>query len=176
MSIDHLYQFPDLLEVDIHPGSFNSGLKSLTTFKKDQVVAFLTGMSRVQAKSWSTVQCGPGPNDHLELNSVLVYANHSCSPNVIVDVGASDSNKWHFRALKDISPGDDITFFYPSTEWDMMQAFDCKCQEKNCLGNIQGSKYLTYEEVEARGFVSPHIAQLMEERDGGCDTSSRNSD
>lgn len=26
-----------------------------------------------------------------------------------------------------LAEGQDITFFYPSTEWDMAQGFDCAC-------------------------------------------------
>lgn len=29
-----------------------------------------------------------------------------------------------------IKKGGDITFFYPSTEWDMAQGFDCSCGAK----------------------------------------------
>ncbi|ELU41080.1 SET domain-containing protein [Rhizoctonia solani AG-1 IA] len=134
----------------------------------------LTGMSRTPTKTWTSVQCGPGPDDHLELNSVLVYANHSCLPNVIVDVSSNDSDEWHFRALRDISPGDNLTFFYPSTEWDMTQAFNCKCQEK--VRMIRGARYLAYDEVEARGFINAHITRLMEEQDGAYETSSQSSD
>jgi len=32
-----------------------------------------------------------------------------------------------------LKKGDDITFFYPSTEWDMAQGFDCNCGAKVCL-------------------------------------------
>ncbi|KAB5590701.1 galactose-proton symport protein [Ceratobasidium theobromae] len=134
-------------------------------FTAGEVVSPLTGMSKVPKKTWTSVQWGPGDDDHLELNSVLVYSNHSCSPNVAVDVSSPKPNDWHFRALKDISSGDYLTFFYPSTEWDMTQGFDCNCKEKNCLKLIQGAKYLTRAQVEERGFINSHISQLMELRD-----------
>ncbi|EUC59539.1 galactose-proton symport protein, putative [Rhizoctonia solani AG-3 Rhs1AP] len=174
MTIDHLHQFPELFEVDIQPGSFNSSLRSLVAFKEGQLMAHLIGMTKVPTKTWTSVQCGLGQSDHLELNSTLVYANHSCSPNAIVDVSSIDSSEWHFRALKDISPGDNLTFFYPSTEWDMTQAFDCACRETNCLKRIQGAKYLTRKQMEARGFVNPHIAHLMEQRDMNYKSPSLN--
>ncbi|KAJ1305226.1 hypothetical protein OPQ81_000255 [Rhizoctonia solani] len=85
MPIENLYEFPDLFEVDFRPGAHKSGLKSLVDFKENQVMARLIGMSRVPIKTWSSVQYGPGENDHIEFNSVLLYANHSCLPNSIID-------------------------------------------------------------------------------------------
>lgn len=41
-------------------------------FKAGGVITYLTGTTP-EKKSWSTVQCGMGPDDHIELNSVLVY-------------------------------------------------------------------------------------------------------
>lgn len=74
--------------------------------------------------------------------------NHSCEPNVAFDLSSEDQNEWHVRALKTIREGEtrkclyaipatkytdhlstyaQVTFFYPSTEWDMAQPFDCIC-------------------------------------------------
>jgi len=53
--------------------------------------------------------------------------NHSCEPNIAFDLTSADKQKWHARALRDIDPGETITFFYPSTEWDMKQSFECQC-------------------------------------------------
>lgn len=43
-------------------------------FTAGEVVSPLTGMSKVPKKTWTSVQWGPGDDDHLELNSVLVYS------------------------------------------------------------------------------------------------------
>jgi hypothetical protein len=50
-------------------------------------------------------------------------------------------------ALKEIQPGDELMFFYPSSEWAMTQAFDCFCGTAKCLHRIQGASYLTEEEA-----------------------------
>jgi SET domain-containing protein len=57
-------------------------------------------------KRWTSVQFGR--HRHIELNSELVYINHSCDPTVIFDV---KNNK--LVAAKDINVGDEFTFFYP---------------------------------------------------------------
>ncbi|KAF8601106.1 hypothetical protein BDV93DRAFT_558786 [Ceratobasidium sp. AG-I] len=112
---EQLLDYPDLYVVDSQPGSFMSGLKSLVNFEAGQPMTYLTGLAKSTGKTWSTVQCGVGPKDNIELQSVLVFVNHSCAPNVVVDLSSPDHSELHFRALKQISPGDDLSFFYPST-------------------------------------------------------------
>jgi len=50
-------------------------------------------------------------------------------------------------ALKEIQPGDELVFFYPSTEWEMDQPFDCFCGTRQCLHRIQGAAHLSEEDV-----------------------------
>jgi hypothetical protein len=39
--------------------------------------------------------------------------------------------RWEVLAgPRGLAEGQDITFFYPSTEWDMAQGFDCSCGAK----------------------------------------------
>jgi hypothetical protein len=49
------------------------------------------------------------------------------------------------RGLK---AGEELTFFYPSTEWNMNQGFDCFCGSKRCLGYIGGAKYMSSGQLE----------------------------
>ncbi|KAF8899614.1 hypothetical protein CPB84DRAFT_1924377 [Gymnopilus junonius] len=154
---------PDLI-VEFAPGEFSSSLKSFKAFKSGEVLAVLEGLT-ASRKAYTSVQCGAGPEDHIELNSDFVYINHSCEPNVAFDLSSLDRSKWHLRALKPVSPGDTLTYFYPSTEWDMDQPFSCECGAKTCLGTIKGAKYLLREELDKRGYISPWILALAEKRD-----------
>ena len=36
-------------------------------------------------------------------------------------------------------PGDELTFFYPSTEWEMVHPFQCECGAADCLKWITGA-------------------------------------
>jgi hypothetical protein len=49
---------------------------------------------------------------------------------------------------KGLKAGQELTFFYPSTEWDMDQGFDCFCGSENCLGYIGGAKNMTPAQLE----------------------------
>jgi hypothetical protein len=80
-----------------------------------------------------------------------------------------------------------MTFFYPSTEWDMEQSFECQCGApvrqyrpglgkipcpqmllmsygtiQTCLRYISGARYLGFVELSRRGFINPHIWGLIE--------------
>ncbi|CAK5267794.1 unnamed protein product [Mycena citricolor] len=152
------------LFVESRPGSFASCLKAHRRFAAGEILGRLNNAS-TGPKAYSTVQCGPGDEDNVELNSNLVYVNHSCDPNAVFDLSSTDPTRWHLRALKDIMSGNTITYFYPSTEWDMAQAFDCDCKTVECLGRIQGAKYLSRSELIKRGWISPWILRLCDERD-----------
>ncbi len=52
-----------------------------------------------------------GAETHIELNSDLLYCNHSCDPNVAFVIGdARDKSTWKARAEKEIKKGDILTF------------------------------------------------------------------
>ncbi|KAK8157898.1 hypothetical protein BKA80DRAFT_179301, partial [Phyllosticta citrichinensis] len=98
------------------------------------VFARLTTLTPSPRPSYATVQTGP--SSHINLNSPLLYVNHSCAPNLLFDM-----EKGEVRVTsKGLAAGDELTYFYPSTEWDMEQPFDCACGESNCLGWICGAK------------------------------------
>lgn len=110
---------------------------TVVPLKKDQVIgSFLGTATSTDTVRYSSVQVGR--NSHIELNSDLVYINHSCAPNVKFDV-----QQRRVLALHDLSIGTELNFFYPSTEWEMQQPFECWCGSDKCLKRIQGAKFLT---------------------------------
>ena len=74
----------------------------------------------------------------------LQYINHSCSPTVFFD-----TTQMQLVCLADINPGDEFTFFYPSTEWEMVQPFTCYCGSSACLNTIQGAAHIKDEVLAA---------------------------
>jgi hypothetical protein len=44
--------------------------------------------------------------------------------------------------------GEELTFFYPSTEWNMDQGFSCFCGTDSCLGYIGGAKNMQVAQLE----------------------------
>lgn len=128
-------------------------LFSKVNFKQGSVVAQFTKAEVFSAPSYLTVQSGI--EEHISLEpGYLQFTNHSCDPSIFID-----TEKLQFVALRDIGPGEEITFFYPSTEWDMDRSFACSCGSKNCIGAIAGAKQ-TDAVVLSRYSIAPHISFL----------------
>ncbi|EIN05517.1 hypothetical protein PUNSTDRAFT_74635 [Punctularia strigosozonata HHB-11173 SS5] len=159
MNSTHQPSHPGLFRVCFVPGEYRSYLQSEKNLKPGDVVTYLRGLTK-GAKAYSSVQCGPGPEDHVELNSDLLYMNHSCDPSVVVDLSSKDPSLWQIRAIKHINAGDPLTFFYPSTEWVMAQPFECNCGSPNCLGRVEGAFSLSKAQLKDRGFINPWIWDL----------------
>jgi len=63
---------------------------------------------------------------------------------------------------RDLKAGEDLSFFYPSTEWDMGKPFECLCDAPKdvCLGQISGAKGVD-RGVLQKYQINPHIQQLL---------------
>ena len=122
---------------------------------------------------------------HIEVNTDLLYVNHSCDPNVAFEVPPGGTDGWEVRALKDLAEGEVsfdrkssmpvscysahgsvadtsslslqiMTFAYWTTEWDMDQPFDCLCDTARCVGRVTGAKDMK-ESVLATYPLNKHI-------------------
>ena len=95
-------------------------------------------------------------NEHAEpLPSYLRYLNHSCDPNLFVDVRAKQ-----VITLRAIAAGDELTFFYPSTEWRMQSPFPCACGSAKCVGEIRGAAELPAGVLQ-RYRLSPVLVEMI---------------
>jgi hypothetical protein len=88
----------------------------------------------------------------------LQYINHSCDPNVFFD-----TYTMQVIALRPIKEGNEMTFFYPSTEWDMAQPFTCYCGSHKCLGEIKGAAHISGE-VLSNYRLTRFIQQQLHDR------------
>lgn len=112
-------------------------LHSSKAFKANEPITAFTAASILEKPTYLTIQIDI--NKHITLQpDYLQYVNHSCKPNVFFN-----TTTFQFTALRDIDIDEELTFFYPSTEWDMAQAFQCHCGNDNCLQIIRGAKYLS---------------------------------
>lgn len=112
-------------------------LHATRSFKAGQVINVFKAGAVLSKPTYLTVQTGT--DTHITLSpTYLQYANHSCAPNAFFD-----TTRLVFVALKNIEPGEELTFFYPSTEWSMQQPFFCHCNQPECLGSIRGAAHLS---------------------------------
>ena len=95
-------------------------------------------------------------HEHIMLNpEFLQNINHSCTPNVFFD-----TRNLALICLRRIEVSEEITFFYPSTEWSMAQGFKCQCQSHSCLGHIQGAAHLS-PDILQRYKLSDYVKQKL---------------
>ncbi|MGB8698978.1 MAG: SET domain-containing protein-lysine N-methyltransferase [Thermosynechococcaceae cyanobacterium] len=115
------------------------GEKSLHSTKsfepKDLIARFIINETLIQP-NYLSIQASEYKHCMVD-PEYLHYINHSCDPNCFFDM-----DEMILLCIKSIKIGDEFRFFYPSTDWNMIQPFNCICQAKGCLGSIQGSMFL----------------------------------
>jgi hypothetical protein len=134
--------------------SGHHSLFSIISFQSGDFICEFGASAILHTPSYLTVQTGI--NDHICLQpSFLQYINHSCSPNIFFDTTA-----FQVICLRAIKPGEELCYFYPATEWEMAQPFQCVCGSSNCLGYINGAAYLSKETLAVYRFSDFIYQQL----------------
>lgn len=129
-------------------------------FAPGEVVIAITGRE-VRVPTRYTLQLGPGLHVDAEPEPEAVggypewrFLNHACEPNTSVR-GRS------FVARRAIRRGDELTFDYESTEWDMATPFLCECKSRHCRSMIRGYRHLSAKSRTAIGtMAAPHLLAL----------------
>lgn len=127
-------------------------------FKSEEVITLFSAERELLTPTYLTVQ----KSDHLHITllpSFLQYVNHSCYPSAFFNTGSME-----FVVLRNIKAGDELTFFYPSTEWEMAQPFVCRCRALNCLGTIQGAALLPAKVLNNYRLTDYILSKLMEQK------------
>jgi hypothetical protein len=131
-------------------------LHATRAFRPQQIITKFKAGAILNKPTYLTVQTGI--STHITLSpTYLQYCNHSCAPNAFFD-----TSRLEFIALQNIEPGDELTFFYPSTEWNMQQPFSCNCNYHNCLGTISGASYLSHSVLQnyrLTDFIQDQLSQ-----------------
>jgi len=130
-------------------------------FKNGEIILPLKGIIRNCLESTpDAVQI----DDNKFIDSDHRYAedhiNHSCNSSTKIDF-----DQMNFVALRDIKKGEEITYNYLITEYDLVRDnldFDCKCGSKKCLGRISGFKFLTKsQKLKLKPLLSPFLKKKL---------------
>jgi SET domain len=145
-------------DVWLNASTHQRSLHAATAFKPGQVITkFLAGVTQSYA-TYLTIQTGI--DKHITLQpDCLQYINHSCNPTTFFDTAAME-----LICIKPIDAGDELSFFYPGTEWEMSRPFVCNCQSKDCLQLINGAAHLdksTAEKYRLTDFIKRQLAQRI---------------
>lgn len=129
--------------------------RSLTTrraYKRGEIICPIPTEGLYDKPNQFTVQIGR--EQHIEVKE-LASMNHSCDPSTILD-----TNRMLVFAARDLEAGDELTFFYPSTEWEMSSPFICLCGAPNCIHVVAGARFLPASTLEHH-FLNRHIRESM---------------
>jgi len=133
---DHLFA-----EIRQNESSGQNSLNSLRSFEPGDIISSFHAGEIIDHPTYLTVQVGVGK--HITLRpEFLQYINHSCDPNAFFD-----TTTMQLVCLGPIKTGEEFTFFYPSTEWEMAQPFECYCGSPKCIGVIKGAAYLSADTI-----------------------------
>ena len=131
------------------------GRKRLITRRAEQagtVLATFDVEDVLDAPNRYTVQIGRDAHAYV---GYLAAANHSCDPTIVVDT----VNRT-MTARRDLAKDEELSFFYPSTEWDMAAPFACRCRASNCIRVVTGARHAPISALE-RHFLNDHIRALL---------------
>lgn len=131
-------------------------LHAAAAFAEGDVIICFSAKETQNFATYLTVQTGI--DRHITLQpEFLQFVNHSCNPNVFFDTSSME-----FIALKDIQPGEQLCFFYPSTEWEMAQPFLCSCGASDCLQLINGAAHLSIDTLSKYRLTNFILQQLKQ--------------
>lgn len=134
-----------------------NALFALRSYQSGAIIADFSAGTIAAEPTYLTVQVSIGK--HITLQpEFLQYINHSCDPNVFFN-----TTTMQLLALKPLKVDEELTFFYPSTEWEMTQSFKCYCGSNVCIGNIKGAAYLS-REATRRYQLTDFIQQQLAKR------------
>ncbi len=136
--------------------AYGSRLVTTEPIRAGALVQRIEQPERLATPNYRTIQVSE--DTHVDNLGPLAYLNHSCAPNTFVD-----AERLEVRALRDVRAGEELTLFYPATEWEMIQPFDCLCGAPDCIGRIAGASALPIEVLD-RYRLSDHVRRLLRER------------
>lgn len=125
-------------------------LLSTQAFDEGQVLSTIPNENLYQKPTRYTVQIARTLHTEVAHLSAL---NHSCDPNVILD-----TSRMLVIARKDIRVDEELTFFYPSTEWEMAAPFICLCGASSCIHVVAGARFLPLSTL-GQHFLNQHIRE-----------------
>lgn len=137
----------EVAEIRIDPVTGARSLWAMKDFSADEFIVKFIAKNVYSTPSRMTVQISD--DMHIELlPECLECANNSCDPNCFFDTTSME-----LVTIKPIRKGEEMTFFYPSAEWDMDAPFQCNCGSEHCVGLIRGARYLDQKTINRYRFT-----------------------
>jgi SET domain-containing protein len=147
----------------VKPCGTGRGVFAALLIPADSVIMSYTGpLLRYHQTTSATLALQIGPDLYIgESGQADDFVNHSCQPNAGMRIDGTDVQ---LIALRDIPPGEQITFDYSTTMDEDDFEFDCLCGSQECRGKIRDFKHLPAELREAyarRGIVPEYNRRFI---------------
>lgn len=142
-----------MLTVESASSVYGARLLTQVALTKGQVIHQITDYTLVPMPSYQSIQIGE--RRHIEQLEIIAYLNHACQPNTLIEASTLT-----VYAARTIAAGEELTYFYPSTEWEIQRPFVCLCGAPQCIRLVAGAKYLSIDRL-SRYFINRHIRDLM---------------
>jgi len=96
------------------------------------------------------------------------YINHSCEPNLGM------SGQIGLVAMRDIEPGEEVSFDYAMTDGTPYDEFECQCGSPNCRGYISGDDWKRPElSKRYAGYFSPYLQRRIDRLKDSVEASGK---
>jgi hypothetical protein len=122
------------------PEDIREGVVTLISFKEGDLICKGTGFF-LNTQTLHSLQYQEDKvyiHDPFFIGKVL----HSCDSNSYLDV-----NTFSLYAKRDIKVFETLTIYYPETEAELYQEFDCTCGSDKCIKYVTGYKKINKESI-----------------------------
>ena len=108
---------------------------------------------------------------HIYMDEPALLLNHACDPNT--GIANNEKESFNFIALRDIDAGEEITWDYETTEWDLVGIFDCQCEATQCRGQLRGFPSLDQALVHSYGaYIADYIKRFLAREEGSRESGA----
>ena len=114
--------------VFIRQAATETGVYAARGYRQGQAVVRLEPISWRPHRDRETVQHPAGGHIH---HPVLAKVSHSCAPNCRVSFADRT-----LIAIRNIEPGEQITFDFRTTETRLFHPIQCRCRTPACVGRL----------------------------------------
>lgn len=142
----------------LNNSSNQKSLHAAVHFTPGDLIGNFVACTTQSYATYLTVQTGADSHITL-LPEFLQNINNSCAPNIFFN-----TTTFELICLQPIQPGDEFTYFYPSTEWEMAKPFICNCGSTGCIQLINGASHLSVETLskyKLTDFIRQQVRQKL---------------
>lgn len=141
-------RYEGIVQILESPSNKGLGVFASKDFAQGDLVLSSTPTMRTKTRDMYTVQIDWDMHTLMDMPAVLI--NHSCEGNVGIrnnnnkirddDDAGAPGGAFDFLAQRPISKGDELTWDYESSEWELSIPFQCACGCASCRGKLRGFK------------------------------------